>query len=404
MNKKIIWVLNQTAGKPDSGWGERHYFFSKYWIQKGYEVKIISGSYNHLFLNQPKISKKTFTVENVEDGISFCWVKIPVYDGASIFKLWSMLVFAFKLFFLSSSLLGKPSVIIVSSMPIFQILPGIFLKWKYKASKLIFEIRDLWPLTPIHLSGYSKFHPIILGMSWLEKIGYRKADSIVSLLPNAFNYIDKIAGDTSKSHWISNGIDASLLVKEEISKEIEAQIPTDKFIIGYSGTMGMANALEYLIEASIILKNNQNIHFVLVGDGYLKDQFLEATKHNNNITFIDKIAKNQVQQVLQLFNCCFIGRNNTPLFDYGVASNKYFDYMLAGKPILESSNFIKSPAELSGCSIQVKPENAEAIVEGIFELLKMNSRELQELGERGYTYVKKYHNFDYLSTNYLKLF
>ncbi|MDP3312600.1 glycosyltransferase family 4 protein [Lutibacter sp.] len=404
MNKKIIWVLNQTAGKPDSGWGERHYFFSKYWIQKGYEVKIISGSYNHLFLNQPKISKKTFTVENVEDGISFCWVKIPMYDGASIFKLWSMLVFAFKLFFLSSKLIGKPSVIIVSSMPIFQILPGIFLKWKYKTSKLIFEIRDLWPLTPIHLSGYSKFHPIILGMSWLEKIGYRKADSIVSLLPNAFNYIDKISGDTSKSHWISNGIDASLLVKEEISKEIVAQIPTDKFIIGYSGTMGMANALEYLIEASILLKNNQNIHFVFVGDGYLKKQFLQATKHNNNITFIDKISKNQVQQVLQLFNCCFIGRNNTPLFDYGVSSNKYFDYMLAGKPILESSNRIKSPAELADCSIQVKPENPKAIVEGIFELLKMNSKELQELGERGYTYVKKYHNFEYLSTNYLKLF
>ena len=129
---KIIWVINQTAGKPDSGWGERHYYFSKYWVQKGYTVKIISGSYNHLFMEQPIISKKHFMIENIEKGISFCWVKIPKYDGGSVFKLWSMLVFAFKILFLMSSLLGKPSFIIVSSMPIFPVLSGLYLKQKFK--------------------------------------------------------------------------------------------------------------------------------------------------------------------------------------------------------------------------------------------------------------------------------
>ena len=82
-----------TAGKPDSGWGERHYYFSKYW-KEHYDVKIISGSYNHLFHNQPNINKgKRYTIEKVEEGITFCWVKIPKYDGGSIFKLWSMIVF-----------------------------------------------------------------------------------------------------------------------------------------------------------------------------------------------------------------------------------------------------------------------------------------------------------------------
>ena len=52
MSKKVIWVINQTAGKPDSGWGERHFYFANYWVQKGYVVKIISGSYNHLFKKQ----------------------------------------------------------------------------------------------------------------------------------------------------------------------------------------------------------------------------------------------------------------------------------------------------------------------------------------------------------------
>ena len=404
MSKKVIWVLNQTAGKPDSGWGERHYNFSKYWIKKGYAVKIISGSYNHLFINQPKTSNKTFTLEEVEDGITFCWVKIPTYDGGSVFKLWSMIVFAFKTIFLKSSLIEKPAIIIVSSMPIFQILAGIYLKRKFKAEKLFFEIRDLWPLTPMYLSGFSKYHPMVIIMKWIEKYGYKKSDEIISLLPNAHSYINKISGNPSKFHWISNGIDENLLKTEPLPESILKMIPTNKFIIGYTGTMGMANALEYLIKASLELEENKNIHFVLVGDGYLKAKLMNLTRNSENITFINKINKNQVQNMLKLFDICFIGRNDTKLFDYGVASNKYFDYMLASKPILESSNRIKSPAELSECGIVVNPESSVAIIEGINKLEAMSTKELEKLGEKGYHYVKKYHNFDYLSEKYLNLF
>jgi glycosyltransferase involved in cell wall biosynthesis len=123
-----------------------------------------------------------------------------------------------------------------------------------------------------------------------------------------------------------------------------------------------------------------------------------------NITFISKINKNQVQHMLKMFDVCFIGRNDTPLFDYGVSSNKYFDYMLAGRPVLESSNLIGSPAQLAFSGITVKPENAQAIVEGILKLQKMSISELQDLGEKGSTYVRKKHNFEYLSDKYLKLF
>ena len=393
-----------TAGKPDSGWGERHYYFSKFWVKKGYDVKIVSGSYNHLFHNQPKIENKKFTLEEVEKGITFCWVKIPKYDGGSVYKLWSMIIFAFKILSLSTKEIGKPSYILVSSMPIFPILSGWYLKRKHKAEKLFFEIRDLWPLTPMYLSGYSKWHPMIIIMRWIEKFGYKKADKIISLLPNAHTYINKISKDASKFHWIPNGIDEGLLVRENLSDSIINQIPKNKFIVGYTGTMGMANALEYLIEASITLKNNDKIHFVLVGDGYLKKELQQKVKGNVNITFIDKINKNQVQHMLSLFDVCFVGRNNTPLFDYGVSSNKFFDYMLAKKPVISSSNKIKDPVELSGCGFVVKPESSEAIIEAILKIYNFTDNEKIESGQKGYKYVKKYHNFDYLSSLYIKLF
>ena len=117
---KTIWILNQTAGKPDSGWGERHYYLSKYLVQQGYKVVIISGSYNHLFINQPAVGNKTFTIEKIEDGITFCWVKTPKYYDGGFRKFWSNFIYTVSLFFLTSKKLGKPSIIIVSSMPIFS--------------------------------------------------------------------------------------------------------------------------------------------------------------------------------------------------------------------------------------------------------------------------------------------
>ena len=402
---KNIWVINMTAGTPNSGWGERHYYFSKFWVKKGYKVNIISGSYNHLFHTQPTINNdKNFTLQEIEEGITFCWVKIPKYDGGSIYKLWSMIVFAIKVLFLKEKLLGAPNSIIVSSMPIFPIISGWYLKKKLKASQLFFEIRDLWPLTPMYLSGYSKYHPIVVLMRWIEKFGYRKSDYIISLLPNAHHYINPISKKPEKFVWIPNGIDSSLLKNEKLPSEIIDKIPTDKFIVGYTGTMGMANALEYLVEASQLLKNDKSIHFIMVGDGYLKDELVDATKKQQNITFIPKIKKNQVQDMLHYFDVCFVGRNNTPLFDYGVSSNKFFDYMLANKLIISSSNKIKDPVELSGCGYVVKPESPIAIKEAIIKIKSLSNTDKKMMEEKGYNYVLENHNFNYLSDLYLKLF
>lgn len=403
MTKKTIWIFNQTAGTLCSGWGERHYFLSKYWAKSSFETTIFSGSYNHLFNNQPKISSRTFTKEEIEKGITFSWVKIKKYNPNSVFKLWSMIVFAWKLLFIPSKEYAKPSIIIISSMPLFSVIPAYFLSRKYKA-KLIFEVRDLWPQTPIHLKGYSKYHPVVLIMSLIEKFGYRKANSIVSVLPNAYHYINKLSKTPLKFNYIPNGIDEELVGKEALSKEIIEKLPKNKFIIGYTGTIGLANAMEFLIDAVKLFKDNSSIHFVIVGDGYLKNKFIVNTKDLHNITFIDKIKKSQVQTMINYFDVCYVGRYDSPLYKHGVSYNKYFDYMLAKKPILESSNLIKDPVELSNCGIIVKPENAEAIVDGVLKFYNLSTIEINKFGLNGYDYVKKYHNFEYLSDEYSKLF
>ena len=199
MSKKVIWIINQTAGTPNSGWGERHFFLAKKWKDKGYDTYIFSGTYNHLFTNQPSVnSKDKLSIEKVEEGITFCWIKNPKYKDGGFTKFWSNIIYTIQLYFLNLKNLPKPNIILVSSMPIFPIVVGSIFKKRYRANKLIVEIRDLWPLTPIHLKGYSKRNPLVILLSWFEKYAYKKSDEIVSLLPNAYKHIDNISKKTSK--------------------------------------------------------------------------------------------------------------------------------------------------------------------------------------------------------------
>jgi glycosyltransferase involved in cell wall biosynthesis len=399
--KKNVWVINQFAGTPESGWGERHFYFAKYWKDIGYDVKIISGSFNHMFKNTVKV--ESLYKHDVYDGIDFFWVKTPAYKPQSIMRFFSMLIFMLRVLRLPVNILGLPDTVIVSSMPIFSIYSGIQLKRKYN-SKLLFEIRDIWPLTLQMLGNKSANHPAVRFLGWFEKIGYKKSDCIVSLLPNSRAHIESVAGKKVDFQYIPNGIDENLLKSEELPEKFDEKIPEDKFVIGYAGTIGLANALEYLVEAAIMLEKDPRFFFVIVGDGYLKKDLEKIAKNSTNILFIPKIKKSQVQNVLKIFDACFVGRSDSDLYKHGVSANKYFDYMLACKPILDSNNFIKDPVEMSGCGIIVKPESANDIVNGILKLKSMSNAERFEMGKKGLKYIKENHDISKLAFQYSSLF
>lgn len=399
--KPLVWIINQFAGTLESGWGERHFYFSKHWINKGYDIRIISGSFNHMFAQNREV--KGLYKEEIYNDVHFIWVKTPRYDPRSWLRFLSMFVFSLRIMQLPVCKIGRPDIVVVSSMPIFPILSAYLLKLKWN-SKLIFEIRDIWPLTLQLLGNKSAWHPAVKFIGWFEKLGYRNSDAIVSLLPNAREHMENIARKKINFHYIPNGIDPTNASNAKISEDLSRKIPKDKFIVGYAGTLGLANALEYFVDASRLLLAYKDIFFVIVGDGYLKDELTGKTESQSNILFYPKISKNKVQHLLTFFDVCFVGRNDTPLFKHGVSANKYFDYMLAGKPVLDSNNYIKDPVELSGCGIIVKPDSAEAIRDGIIALYELSESERKKMGALGKDYVNKYHDISYLSDQYAKLF
>lgn len=398
-NQKTIWIINQYSGSSVHGMEYRHYYLAKEFVAKGHKVVMISGSFSHLFKMEPTI-KGAFSIEEI-DGITYCWIKIPKYEKSiSLGRFKNMLFFAWNLRKLPLHDFSKPDAIIVSSPSLFPIVTAR--KWATKFNaKLLFEVRDIWPLTLQELSGLKKWNPLSVLLSYFEKYGYRKSDKVISLLPDAFQHFEKRGMQKSKFHYIPNGI--FINNDEQSALEFVLDVPKDKFIVGYVGSMGRSNALEYYIQAINTLVNHPEIVFVFIGKGAEKESLKNATI-NKNVVWIDAIEKKLVHSALSQMDASYIGWHNIKLYEMGISANKIFDYMYAAKPIIHSNNASNDLVKLANCGISIPAENPQAIADAILKLTAMSLEERNIMGQNGKAYVLKNHTYSELANRYIDLF
>ena len=394
-NNKNIWIINQYAGSSNHGMTFRSYFLAKEFI-KCHRVTIFSASFSHVMSNPPSVSKK-YTEENI-NGIKYFWLKVPVYKQSKSFgRLISMFIFLYRLFFLNVKKHYTPDVIIVSSASPLPIWKAYFWAKRFNA-KLIFEVRDIWPMSIMELGGFKKTNPLVVLLQITENFAYRVSDYVVSVLPKAFEHMKHHGLDLPRFKYIPNGIEIKNLIKSDINNK-------DAFKIGYAGTLGIANALKYLIYAANLVKES-NIEIHLLGNGPEKKALMGIVDDNNisNVYFHDAVPKNEVGIFLSKMDVLYIGWHFSKIYRFGISANKLFDYLASAKPIIHSVDAGNDPVLEAKAGISIKPENPKEIANAILELYKMPVSKRNELGNNGREYVEKYHSYEQLAKQYEYLF
>ncbi|MGB2137830.1 MAG: glycosyltransferase family 4 protein [Flavobacteriales bacterium] len=395
IKNKNIWIINQYAGSSNHGMTFRSYFLAKEFIKR-HRVTIFSASFSHVMSNPPSVSK-TYTEENI-NGVEYLWLKVPVYkQSKSLSRLISMFIFLYRLFFLNVKKRDTPDVIIVSSTSPLPIWKAYFWAKRFNA-KLIFEVRDIWPLSIMELGGFKKTNPFVVLLQITENFAYKVSDYVVSVLPKAFEHMKHHGLDLPRFKYIPNGIEIKTMIKtDEVNKDV--------FKIGYAGTLGIANALKYLIHAAHLIKES-NIEIHLLGNGPEKETLMEMVKDKNisNVYFHDAVPKNKVGIFLSKMDALFIGWHFSKIYRFGISANKLFDYLASAKPIIHSVDAGNDPVLEAKAGISVKPENPKEIADAILKLYKMPESKRNELGQNGRVYVEKYHSYEQLAKQYEYLF
>jgi glycosyltransferase involved in cell wall biosynthesis len=390
--KRSLVIVNQYIGSPEHGMEYRHYYLARHLVDLGYRVTLVSGSYSHLFTRPPKVGER-FTRETI-DGIEYLWVDVPRYPSSKSFgRLWNMIVFAWRIRGLRFS--GNPHIL-VSSPSLFPIRTAR--KWaKNFRSKLLFEVRDIWPLSLVELSGISRHNPLVRWMEGCETFAYRHANRVISLLPRAREYFVSRGMDPEKFVYLPNGVETEEPGSRcrSLPPSLDAVLPRDKFIVAYTGTLGIANNLEYLLEGAEALRDEEDIHFVLLGQGGEKERLQSQARERglSNVTFLDAVPRETVGAFLERVDAAFISLLPEKLFRFGVSPNKLFEYMNAKRPVIWAVEAGNNPVEEAECGYSVPLGDISKLREAILRLKALSPQERETLGQNGYNFLREHHTY-----------
>jgi len=406
MRRSII-IVNHYAGSISMGMEYRAYYLANEWKKMGYDVCIISGSYSHLRIRNPKVQKNLSFKEI--DGVKYCWIKTIKYSRNNYKRLFSIMQFCLKLFVFAGrvSTYLNPAVVIASSTYPFDIYPARKIAKKTNA-KLIHELHDMWPLSLIELGGMSPHNPFVKMVQVAENHIYRVVDAEVSILSNTKEYMVQHGLDPEKYYHIPNGIKADeLLNKSSLTPDIKdtlIKLHTEGFFICcFFGSHTKSYGLDALLDAK---KELDKVALVFVGKGVGKEELINKTKKENiqHVYFFDPIPKNEIHSLLDSVDCVYIGTNGSPLFRYGLSMNKLYDAMYSAKPIILAADSPNNLVDVSLCGISISSVESREIVVALEQLSSLGKSELEAMGQKGREYVLSNCDYSKIAEEFASIF
>lgn len=400
-----IVYINHYAGSPSLGMEYRPYYLAREWVRVGNKVTIVAATFSHVRTKQPQKAHEEV------DGIAYIWLPTPSYRGNGLSRIKNIWSFLHQVWQLAPALVTKykPDVVIASSTYPMDIWVAKRIAQMAKA-KLIYEVHDLWPASPMELSGMPWWHPFILLCQKAENDAYRDSNCVVSMLPRVAEHMAQHGLDLRKLHIVPNGISPEewsgvpAQVMGPLSDHLNSLKAADKTIVGYAGSHGLPNAMDVLLDAAALLCNS-SLSFVLVGSGHEKARLAQRVHDEglSNVAMFDPIPKSQIPALLAYFDIAYIGWQRTPLYRFGIAPNKLMDYMMAGRPILHSVDAGNDPVTEAGCGLTVTPESPQAVAQGLLQLAATTSQQRQDMGLRGRSFILAHHTYPVLAQQFLEV-
>ena len=373
---KILY-FHQHFSTPKGAVGTRSYEMASRLVKEGHDVTMVCGSYSNGVTGLDIPFKNGKRIGQV-NGISIIEFDLA-YSNKDGFIKRSLVFLKFALRSMQVAVFEKSDLVFSTSTPLTAALPGIAAKW-IRRRPFVFEVRDLWPELP-RAMGVITNRPVLWSMAVLEWLAYKSADRLIGLSPGIAKGLGRFGKDPNKIAMIPNGCDVSLFQDDVEAWRPKGVAETD-FLAIFTGTHGLANGLDAVVDAAAILKQRsaRSIKLLLVGDGMKKPALMhrvESEGLGDYILFHDPVPKKRLAGLMASADLGMQILVDIPVFYYGTSPNKFFDYLAAGLPVI--TNYPGWVADLvteNNCGIAVPPNDAEAFAEAVLELAEIPDRKL----------------------------
>lgn len=395
--------------------GGRHYWFAENLIKEGYDVTIFCANTYHNKSEFVDTKNKKYITDTV-DNIPFVFVKTTTALGNGIDRVKNMGLFYFNLFSVAKEYIklnGKPDVILASSVHPLTMVAGIQIA-KNLGIPCICEVRDLWP-EAIFSFNKAKEKSLLgrvltAGEHWI----YKKADALIFTKEGDTDYISEKKWDTGqggnidlkKCHYINNGVDLKAFEISSSENKVEDEdLSTGKFNVVYIGTIRPVNNVGNLMDAASILQNEKEIQFLIYGDGNQKEM-LEKRVGDENLTNVKMkgfVDKRFIPYILSKSSVNILNYSQTQYnWTRGNSSNKLFEYMASGKPIISTVKMGYSILYKYKCGIELDSSTPEKLVSAILEMKNMSKGQYEVMAQNARNGAKDF-DFKLLTEKLIKV-
>lgn len=359
---KILFLADNFPPEKNAQ-ASRVYERARYWVQWGHDVTVVTCAPN-------------FPEGKVYPGYRNRWRQAETRDGIRVVRVKTFIaanrgnvlrILDFLSFMLAAFVAGlaepRPDVVVATSPQFFAAVAGWALS-KFKRRPFVMELSDLWPDSIVAV-GAMRPNPALKLLEQVELFLYRHAAAIVALTHAFKRNLTGRGIQPDKIDVVRNGVELSLFQPRPRDWQLAAEVgisPGD-FVLGYIGTLGMAHALDKVLDAAGQFAGS-NVKFMLLGPGAERESLIEEAQRRrlDNVLILPAQPKERMPAFWSLCDVALVHLKNTPLFKTVIPS-KLFEAMGMGLPVLlaapagEASEIVVK----EGVGIWIPPEDPSAL-------------------------------------------
>jgi len=365
--------------------------------ERGHEVRVLTGVPNYpggkIFTDYSlfKPSKEIY-----KDNIPV--FRVPLIPRGKGSKL--SLIFNYISFVISACLFGPfrrlgsvDLIFIYEPSPITVCLPALLLK-KLKSAPIMFWMQDLWPES-LSATGAIRSEKILKMVGILVRLIYRGCDRILIQSRAFIEPVMRQGGEQNRIFYFPNSAEELYEPVKLESNASERAIMPDGFCVTFAGNIGAAQSFETILDAAELLKEQQNVHWVVIGDGrmypWVADQ-VKRRKLSRTVHLLGRHPAEMMPRYFALSDALLVTLKKQPIFALTIPS-KIQSYLACSRPIIaaldgEGARIV----EEANAGVSCPAEEPSKLADAVMSLFRMDRTARDAMGQRGRDYFN--HNFE----------
>ena len=401
--QKTVWIVNHYATNAQrDGRSGRHDQLASHLAQHGWHSVVVAASTDHPSGRQ---TLRRFRLRERWSGPhhEFLWLRGVGYDGNGALRVLDILSFTVLLLLPGSTRrLPRPDVVIGGSVhPLAAWAAGVVAR--RLGVPFIYEPRDLWPESLIQYGAIAAQSVVARLLRHIERRTVSMAGLVVSPLRGAGRYYAE-RGLPRPFLWVSNGVTpAPAHDVVDTGTSDGARRDDDRFEIAYLGSMGQANALGPVLEAfeaAAGRPGGERLVLRMVGTGPARAELQRRAaggRHADRVVFDGHVPQSRAREIGRAADCLVVNLHPIDLYRHGTSLNKFFEYLMLGKPIVVGTSVDDDVVTDAGAGIKVAGSDVEGLAAAMLTMAATPAARLAEMGGRGRAHVLRHYRYAVLA-------